>query len=142
MVLLRHFINYTSLSIKFFNIFFCIVFILFAAVQYNDPDPYIWMPIYLYAAILCWLAFRNKFFPAAYLLGIVVYAAYAVYKFLDQNGVWDWMTKHDAANIAGTMKAEKPWIEETREFFGLVILIVVLLVDYFYAKRKKKIQLS
>jgi len=128
--------------LKFFNIFFCIVFILFAAVQYNDPDPYIWMPIYLYAAILCWLAFRNKFFPAAYLLGIVVYAAYAVYKFLDQNGVWDWMTKHDAANIAGTMKAEKPWIEETREFFGLVILIVVLLVDYFYAKRKKKIQLS
>ena len=128
--------------LKFFNIFFCIVFILFAAVQYNDPDPYIWMPIYLYAAILCWLAFRNQFFPAAYLLGIVVYAAYAVYKFLDQNGVWDWMTKHDAANIAGTMKAEKPWIEETREFFGLVILIVVLLVDYFYAKRKKKIQLS
>jgi len=125
-------------ALKFFNIFFCIVFVLFAAVQYNDPDPYIWMPIYLYAAILCWLAFRNKFFPAAYLVGIVVYAAYAVYKFFDQNGVWDWMTKHDAANIAGTMKAEKPWIEETREFFGLVILIVVLLVDYFCAKRKKR----
>jgi len=48
------------------------------------------------------------------------------------------MTKHDAANIAGTMKAEKPWIEETREFFGLVILIVVLLINYFYAKRKMK----
>ena len=48
------------------------------------------------------------------------------------------MTKHDAANIAGTMKAEKPWIEETREFFGLVILIAVLLIDYFYAKRRVK----
>jgi len=124
--------------LKLFNIFFCIVFILFAAVQYNDPDPYIWIPIYLYTAILCWLAFRNKFFPGAYLLGIVAYAAYAVYKFFDQNGVWDWITKHNEANIANTMKAEQPWIEETREFFGLVILIVVLLIDYIYAKRKQR----
>ena len=124
---------------KLFNIFFCIVFILFAAVQYNDPDPYVWMPIYLYTAILCWLAFRNKYFPGAYLFGIAVYAAYALYKFFDQNGVWDWMTKHHATNIAGTMKAEQPWIEETREFFGLVILIVVLLIDYLHAKRKARV---
>ena len=124
---------------KLFNIFFCIVFILFAAVQYNDPDPYVWMPIYLYTAILCWLAFRNKYFPGAYLLGIAVYAAYALYKFFDQNGVWDWMTQHHATNIAGTMKAEQPWIEETREFFGLVILIVVLLIDYLHAKRKARV---
>ena len=125
--------------LKIFNIFFCIVFILFAAVQYNDPDPYIWMPVYLYTAIFCWLAFRNKYFPGAYLLGIAVYAAYAIYKFFDQNGVWDWMTKHHATNIAGTMKAGKPWIEETREFFGLVILIAVLFIDYLYAKRKAKV---
>ena len=125
--------------LKLFNIFFCIVFILFAAVQYNDPDPYVWIPIYLYTAILCWLAFRNKYFPGAYLLGVAVYATYAVYKFFDQNGVWDWMTKHHATNIAGTMKAEQPWIEETREFFGLVILIVVLLIDYLYSKRKARV---
>ena len=125
--------------LKLFNIFFCIVFILFAAVQYNDPDPYIWIPIYLYTAILCWLAFRNKYFPGAYLLGVAVYAIYAVYKFFDQNGVWDWMTKHHVTNIAGTMKAEQPWIEETREFFGLVILIVVLLIDYLYSKRKARV---
>ncbi|WP_170971150.1 transmembrane 220 family protein [Ilyomonas limi] len=122
---------------KLFNIFFCFVFILFAALQYNDPDPYLWMPIYLYTAVLCWLAFRNHFYPKAYIAGIVVYAAYAVYKIFDANGLIDWMTKHGAQNIAETMKAEKPWIEETREFFGLVILIVMLLINFFYAKRKK-----
>jgi hypothetical protein len=123
---------------KIFNLIFCILFILFAALQYNDPDPYVWMPIYLYSAVLCWLAFRKKYLPRAYLFGIVIYAAYAIYKFFDENGVWDWLTKHHAANIADAMKAEQPWIEETREFFGLVILIVVLLIDYFDAKRKTK----
>jgi len=121
---------------KVFNIFFCIVFILFAAVQYNDPDPYVWMPIYLYCAVFCWLSFRNKFYPNAYLLGIAVFAVYAGYKFFDENGVWDWATKHHFANIAGTMKAETPWVEETREFFGLVICIGVLLINYFYGKGK------
>ena len=121
---------------KTFNIIFCIVFVLFAALQYNDPDPYVWVPIYMYTAVLCWLAFRNQFYPKAYLLGIAVYAVYAVYKVFDQNGLIDWITKHNAENIAETMKAQKPWIEETREFFGLVILIVVLLINYLYAKRK------
>ena len=123
---------------KIFNLFFCSVFILFAALQYNDPDPYLWMPIYLYTAIFCWLAFRNKFYTTAYLVGIIAYAGYALYKVFDANGLIDWATKHDAENIAETMKAEKPWIEESREFFGLVILIVVLLINYFYAKHKMK----
>jgi hypothetical protein len=35
------------------------------------------------------------------------------------------------------MKASTPWIEDTREFFGLAILIGVLLIDYFYAKKKR-----
>jgi len=123
---------------KIFNLVFCILFILFAALQYNDPDPYIWIPIYLYAAVLCWLAFRKKYFPRAYLIGISIYSIYAIYLFVAQNGVWDWITKHHASNIADTMKAEQPWIEETREFFGLIILIVVLLIDYLYAKTIRK----
>ena len=121
---------------KVFNLIFCLLFVISAGLQYNDPDPYIWMPIYLYGAVLCWLAFRNKFYPKAYLIGIVVYLVYAIGLFFWKNGVLDWMTKHNAEDIAATMKAEKPWIEETREFFGLVILIVVLAIDYIYAKRK------
>lgn len=123
---------------KIFNIFFCFVFIIFAALQYNDPDPYVWIPIYLYTATLCFLAFRQNFYPAAYWLGIVIYTIYAVYKVFDANGLIDWFTKHNAENIAETMKAEKPWIEETREFFGLVILIAVLLINYFYSRKKIK----
>jgi len=123
---------------KIFNAFFIAIFIIFAGLQYNDPDPYIWIPIYLYAALLCWLSIRKKFSPPAYWVGFIVYGAYAVYKVFDENCLLDWITKHNAQNIAGTMKAETPWVEETREFFGLVIVITVLAVNYIYLNRLKK----
>jgi hypothetical protein len=124
---------------KIFNLIFCILFILFAALQYNDPDPYVWVPIYMYTSVLCWLAFKNRYYPNWYIAGIVIYTLYAAYKFFDKNGVWDWLTKHHAENITESMKAEQPWVEETREFFGLAILIAVLLIDFFYSKRKMKL---
>lgn len=120
---------------KVFNYFFCFVFIVFAALQYNDPDPYVWMPIYLYSATLCFLAAKRKFYPKAYLIGIIVYLAYGAYLLFDKTGVIDWATKHHSENIAQTMKATKPWIEETREFFGLMILVAVLLINWGHYKR-------
>jgi hypothetical protein len=122
---------------KAFNLIFCFLFVFSAALQYNDPDPYLWIPIYMYGALLCWLAFRNKYYPKAYLIGIFIYLAYAIYLFFAKDGVLDWINKHNAEDIASTMKAEKPWIEETREFFGLTILIVVLSINFFYSKRRK-----
>lgn len=124
---------------KVFNIFFCLIFIVFAGLQYNDPDPYVWVPIYMYTSVLCWLAARKRYYPKYYLLGIAVYALYAVYKVFDTNGLLDWIKLHHAANIAETMKAEQPWIEESREFFGLIILIVVLGINYFVAVKKSRV---
>lgn len=122
---------------RIFNLLFCLLFVISAGLQYNDPDPYVWIPIYGYGAVLCWLAFSNKYYPRAYLAGIIVYLAYAIWLFFTSDGVWDWITKHNAENIAQTMKAERPWIEDTREFFGLLILVFVLLVDYLYAKKRR-----
>lgn len=122
---------------KIFNIIFCLLFIFSAALQYNDPDPYVWIPIYGYGAILCWLAFRGKYYPKAYLIGIAAYTVYAIVLFFEKDGVWDWITKHNAEDIAQTMKASTPWIEDTREFFGLLILITVLLVNYYHDKKRK-----
>lgn len=109
-----------------------------AALQYNDPDPYIWMPIYLFGAWLCWSYYKEKYYTKAYLSGILVYTVYAVYLFFDKYGVLNWYNEHAAENIVMSMKATKPWIEETREFGGLLILIVVLAVDYFAAKSRLK----
>jgi len=121
---------------KIFNLFCCILFVLFAALQYNDPDPYIRIPIYGYAAVLCWFAFKGKYYPRAYTIGITVFLAYALFLVFTKNGVIEWATEHHAENLVQTMKAEKPWIEDTREFGGLVILIAVLLTNYLHSRKK------
>jgi hypothetical protein len=35
------------------------------------------------------------------------------------------------------MKATRPWIEETREFFGLIIVMTVLLINLTWLKKKQ-----
>lgn len=119
---------------KHLNVFFTVIFIIFAALQYNDPDPYLWIPIYLYAAFLCWKAFRGVQYRSLYIIGIVVYGLYGIFLLFDRNGVLSWANEHAAENLVTTMKAEKPWIEETREFGGLVILIISLSLNLLQKK--------
>jgi Transmembrane family 220, helix len=121
---------------KIFNLVFLVLFIVFAALQYNDPDPYLWIPIYLYGAFICWMGYRGKMNFVALYSGLAVYIVYALYLFVAEDGVLSWIIDHDAENIAGTMKASNPWIEDSREFFGLVILITVLLINYFYFRKR------
>lgn len=121
---------------KLFNLLFIIVFLTFAALQYNDPDPYIWIPLYLYAAFLCVLAFRGKYSPLLYIIGLIVYSGYAVYLLFDKTGVLNWAEEHDAENLVQTMKATKPWIEETREFGGLFIVLIALIINMVWLRKR------
>ncbi|ATL46007.1 hypothetical protein COR50_01860 [Chitinophaga caeni] len=121
---------------KVFNIIACVLFTIFAGLQYNDPDFYLWIPLYLYTAVLCGLAAGGKWYKNLYSLGIFIYLCYAAYLFFDQNGVLNWVSEHQHENIAATMQAEKPWIEETREFFGLFLMIITLLVNLVYVSQK------
>lgn len=123
---------------KIFNIIFIVLFVLFAALQYNDPDPYVWIPIYLYAAFLCYQAIKGRYQLVLYIIGLAIYIGYAVYLFFDKTGVLDWALEHQAENIAQTMHAEKPWIEETREFGGLLIVVLVLLANMIWLRRKNR----
>lgn len=63
---------------KSLSIVFGLLFILFAAFQYNDPDPEVWIPIYGFAAMACFMAYarvgRWWFFAAMALVYVV--AAY------------------------------------------------------------------
>ncbi|MEJ7680379.1 MAG: transmembrane 220 family protein [Segetibacter sp.] len=116
------------------NGFFCIAFVLFAYVNLNDKDSWLWVPIYMVAAICCGLAAFGKFYPVVYLVATAFYLIYAIQIFFSKDGVRDWVVKYNRPSIVESMQATKPYIEKTREFFGLLIISAALVINYFAAK--------
>lgn len=104
----------------------CLLFIAFGALQWNDPDPWLWMCVYGSAAFLCWMVHRGRILRAPIRIGMALCLLYATYLFFSADGVASWLMEHDAENLVQTMKADKPWIEKTREFGGLAIVFSVL----------------
>lgn len=116
------------------NIIFCLAFVYFAYLNLNDIDPWLWVPIYLSAAACCGLTVFGIYFPRIYLLLIALYLIYAIILFFATDGVRDWIIKYKSPSIVESMQAAKPWIEKTREFFGLLIISGALFVDYFWVR--------
>jgi hypothetical protein len=118
-----------SIALSVLNVIFFVAFVVFAWFNLNDRDSWLWVPIYLVAAILCGLAAFNYFFPVISIIAISFYLVYAIVLFFVKDGVRDWITKYNAQHIAQTMQATKPYIEKTREFFGLLIITGALLIN-------------
>ena len=109
--------SHFSLS-KLINWIVCVVFLLFAFVQLNDPDPYVWVAIYGLIAIFFAVSnFRNipKIIIQVLIIGLVLFALYHVGYF------YDWLLSNDKSELFGDMIYDKPYVEGTREFMGLVI---------------------
>ncbi|MDT0684972.1 transmembrane 220 family protein [Autumnicola psychrophila] len=115
------------------NILFCIAFAGFAYVNLNDKDSWLWVTIYMVAAIACGFAAFGTYFPMIYLIAIAFYMAFAVVLFFSKEGVLDWITKYKQESIVQSMQATKPYIEKTREFFGLLIISAALVINYIVA---------
>lgn len=117
---------------------FAIIFLLFAAVQLNDPDPEIWAPVYGYAAVISALIGFKKVVWPAIIIGVVGYFAGAVYMFTpDVFGNW---ISEEMANQTTDMKTVV--MEEGREFWGLVICFIMMTIYMFYAVNKRKINIG
>ncbi|MBX2917586.1 MAG: transmembrane 220 family protein [Cyclobacteriaceae bacterium] len=110
------------------------MFLLFAVVQINDLDPLLWIAIYINMAVLCaWSAFRTPN-PYWLLLSGIGYLLYASFLF---PGAIEWFKSPDRSLLFDDLaKMQYPYIEETREFLGLVISILVLSWIGFRFKRK------
>lgn len=115
------------------NVIFFIAFVGFAYVNLNDRDAWLWVTIYMVAAVCCGLAVFKKYYPAVYLCAIAFYLVYSIWIFFSKDGVLDWIRKYKSPSIVETMQATKPYIEKTREFFGLLIISGALAINYFVA---------
>jgi len=113
------------------NAVFCIAFLGFAYVNLNDEDSWLWVTIYMVSSVCCGLVVFGLFFPGVYLAAIVFYLLYAAKLFFAKDGVLEWLTKYKHESIVASMQATKPYIEKTREFFGLLIISAALALNYY-----------
>ena len=93
------------------------LFFLFAAVQYNDPDPVQWMLLYGGVAVLYVLDALGRPNRPATWVGLAAALSWAASYVPD---FWHWV-QLGMPSIVETMKADKPYVELTREFLGLLI---------------------
>ncbi len=119
---------------KITNFILAILFLLFAFVQINDPDPILWILIYGNMAVLCVLAmFKMRF---TYWLAATI-ILYAIYASLLIGGAWEWLQSPDRSLLFDDLaKMQYPYIEETREFLGLLICIAAAIFHLLTPKKK------
>ncbi len=109
-----------------------LMFLAFAFVQINDPDPVLWILIYLAMAVLCGLAAYNKFYNRIMIALAVGYLVYMVNLF---PGALEWYQSSDRSLLFDDLaKMQYYYIEESREFLGLLICEVVLIVYFLIAR--------
>ncbi len=101
---------------KVFAILFGLLFLVSAGLQYNDPDPLVWIIIWGLAAIISIaFAFNRVFFTVPLAAGIFSLIGF----------FYTYPEKFEGFEIgAGDIKN----IEEGREAFGLLIIAIVMLL--------------
>ncbi|WP_026955615.1 transmembrane 220 family protein [Algoriphagus vanfongensis] len=110
---------------KFSKIFYgiwAVLFALFAFWQFNDPDPEVWVSIYVVAIIFCLLAVRGIFPKIPLTVVVIACLVGSVYFWPDSVSGWIGQEVEQ-----GDLTMKTPEMEEGRESFGLLIVAVVML---------------
>lgn len=117
---------------KIVNILLAILFTLFAYWQLNDPDALMWVIVYLAVAVVSGIAVVRKLdrrITIFLLVFFVIYAlSYTPY-------ILEWILL-GMPSITEEMQASTPYVERTREFFGLLICLAAIIYHYFTSTKK------
>lgn len=103
------------------NAIMLLLFLFAAAVQLNDPDPLVWMGIYIAAAAVCGLEIRRRtpvWAPVALALIALVWAG-SLYLRASEVPIGSLFAEWEMGDLR---------IEEAREMYGLTIVGVWMIV--------------
>jgi hypothetical protein len=121
---------------KILNFILAVMFLIFAFLQVNDPDPLIWIMIYGVMSVLAVLAMFNVHNKNITLILLVSFVAYSL---VYVKGLREWFSLDNKAELFDDVaKMQHLYIEETREFMGLWICIIVLIFYFVRARRTLK----
>ena len=111
---------------KFFNWFWILILLLFAYLQFNDPDPFKWVMLYSVLALLIFLhtvGMRMK-------LGFMVYGiSILIMIFINIPSCLEWV-QAGMPSLTQEMQASNPTIEAMRELGGLIICLMICAIYY------------
>jgi hypothetical protein len=122
---------------KIVNLVLAVMFLAFAFLQINDPDPVLWILIYGSMAVVCVLA---AFKIYSRLAMIILLAGFIGYSAMFIPGLKEWLAQDERSVLFDDLaKMEHPYIEESREFLGLWICILILGLQLVRARKASKI---
>lgn len=114
---MKHFVALSKQQ-KIKNLFLFVLFVLFAVLQLNDIDGELWFSIYFIVSLLC-LYNTFKAIPKSILiLSIIALMTYSAFHF---SLFIDYLNTENKVEIFGEMVYDKPYLEGTREFVGLLL---------------------
>ena len=120
---------------KVVNLLLALMFVVFSYLQLNDPDPVVWILIYGSMAAICVLAAFNIRPRIVMLLMLLIFIGYS---FVYIDGLQEWFRQPDRSVLFDdVMKMQYPYIEESREFLGLMICVVILALQLLLSLRRK-----
>jgi hypothetical protein len=111
---------------QYIALFLGLLFILFAYFQLNDPDPYIWVSLYLLSTLLSFSFFLVKSGKFLFLIVSLGYFAGAVWLFP--------FGQYQGLGLENLAMKTQP-VEFARESFGLGICGLVMM--YYFLMTKK-----
>ncbi len=118
---------------RVYQLFAILILAYMVVVQFNDPDPLFWISFYGACALVPVLSFfkiNNK--PLFY--ACLIFGAIALY--ISYGGALEYTNHYKDESLLQSMSADKPYLEETREFFGVVIALALITVHQLFLARK------
>jgi predicted membrane channel-forming protein YqfA (hemolysin III family) len=119
---------------RYVNLLLAAMFLVFASLQLNDPDPITWILIYGTMAVVCVMAAFRYYIRW---LMIVQFVCYGIYAIILIPAIRTWLDSPDRSLLFDDLaKMQFPYIEESREFLGLLICITVLVLCWVRSSKR------
>lgn len=110
---------------------FALTLLGFAALQFNDPDPVIWVSFYCLCASVPLLLLANKFIRPIFWLTLAICG---IELLLTASGAYNYYMHMDQEPLMQSMNPDKPYIEEAREFLGALIALLLVCASALLAR--------
>ena len=117
--------------VKILHFLFTATLLVFASLQFNDPDPIVWVSLYVICALVPTLLLFNKFYRAIFFVAV---AACTIQLIIGAPGAYQYFLHMAQEPLMQGMNAEKPYIEECREFLGAFIALTLIILSAAMAR--------